>query len=596
MKKKSLYIIAIFITAFLIFKPEVKAVVMWMQCTATADGEMYHNNSIGGDDEYKKYNTIALINEKDKGVRNVFYTGNDFFGVNGPQFLMYRSHNGQTSSDACWYNSEYKKGDQGAHGRMNECDKESDIVEVSKLTDGNCPNAIYQTTGWDTAGGVKGDFVILQGVTVPSNNNVETLTSPKLVIYQFGNEQKKYTMIEAYNTNGVYGTAYTFNGTYKELASHIGLSADNDSNGDLITSNYEEYDQKFVNWTMYTQLVRLAKLGRNYYKITETDAALLINAGAGGDYKVIEGSQLYSDKGSIWPTVQEWYDKNNEKYINQINKMKEFEAGGKYKKLVDTANEISNAVDNGTRYTFSSSYDSTTMVKELESAYKELNDLISTEEMKFESYDKNCNESKDSTSDAMTSLHNYFNCKTFGTSNVENLKGKNMSTVENVLLIALDTQLSSVSSSNISLTSLRSNAENYIKTFAKAAAYLKSNGLIDANSTLVNNYTELARSFGSEIVVDCQTLLGADIVERLKEWAKGVKIVVPLLLMTFGILDFSKAVFSNDEEKMKKAKDTFIKRVIIAICFFLVPTLVNLLLSLANQVWTVVSPDSCGIF
>lgn len=608
--KKILLTIITMLVSTILFTSRANAIVMWMQCTATADGEMYHNDAIdegtdwiwygNGNHDYKKYNTIALINDIDgyKSTRNVFYVGNDFFGVNGPQFMMYTSKTGQLGSQACWYNNEYKKNDPGAHGPLGECDKESDYVSASELAEGKCPNAMYQTLGDDTNGGVKGDFVILQGLTTPSKQNVEVLETSKIVIYKYGDGTTEYTMIEMYDSNGVYGNVYTSPDGYKELAKHTGLKKGSDKD-DLLNSDLKSYSDKYVNWTMYTQLIRLYKLGRNYYKITEDSTypeVLLINAGSGGDYTVVSGSQLYSDKNKVWPTVQTWYDENSKNYAEQIKIAEKFESSGAYKKLMETAKEINEAVDKGRAYNFDSSYNSKSMLADLEKAYGDLNTLLNSKEAGYVSYNTSCDKESKLTSDAEASIYTYFNCQTFGKSDLSEYSGKNQKRVEEVLRTTLAKQLSMASGSNMSIEKMRTSAEDNTKILAKAAAYLKSNGLLDGNEELINNYTELVRTFGTELVYDCETLLGEDLRNEIKSYLNIIKIAVPIILMGFGIIDFSKALFSSDEGKMKDSQKKFIKRVVVAILIFFVPTIVELLLSIANKVWTFISPNNCGLF
>ncbi len=56
-----------------------------------------------------------------------------------------------------------------------------------------------------------------------------------------------------------------------------------------------------------------------------------------------------------------------------------------------------------------------------------------------------------------------------------------------------------------------------------------------------------------------------------------MKIVIPLLLIIFGMLDLGKAVISSDEKAMSKAVGTLIKRFIAAVVVFFVPSLVSAL-------------------
>ena len=55
------------------------------------------------------------------------------------------------------------------------------------------------------------------------------------------------------------------------------------------------------------------------------------------------------------------------------------------------------------------------------------------------------------------------------------------------------------------------------------------------------------------------------------------KIVIPLLLIVFGMVDLGKAVVSSDDKAISKAVSSLIKRFIAAVVLFFVPTLVNAL-------------------
>lgn len=48
-----------------------------------------------------------------------------------------------------------------------------------------------------------------------------------------------------------------------------------------------------------------------------------------------------------------------------------------------------------------------------------------------------------------------------------------------------------------------------------------------------------------------------------------IKIVVPVLLIVFGMLDLGKAVMANKEDEIKKGQQTFVKRLIAAVLVFL---------------------------
>ena len=76
------------------------------------------------------------------------------------------------------------------------------------------------------------------------------------------------------------------------------------------------------------------------------------------------------------------------------------------------------------------------------------------------------------------------------------------------------------------------------------------------------------------------------------------KILVPIILLVLGSLDFAKAVFAQDESAIKKSQSTFIKRLIIAVVIFLIPTIIRLILTIASGIWDngVIDPSLCGLF
>lgn len=55
-----------------------------------------------------------------------------------------------------------------------------------------------------------------------------------------------------------------------------------------------------------------------------------------------------------------------------------------------------------------------------------------------------------------------------------------------------------------------------------------------------------------------------------------IKIIVPILLIIFGMLDLAKAVIASKEDEIKKAQMTFVKRLIAAVIVFFVVSLVQL--------------------
>ena len=65
---------------------------------------------------------------------------------------------------------------------------------------------------------------------------------------------------------------------------------------------------------------------------------------------------------------------------------------------------------------------------------------------------------------------------------------------------------------------------------------------------------------------------------------KGIKIVVPILLIIWGMLDFAMSVVAKKEEDIKKYQKSFISRLISAVLVFLVITIVQLAVNLLSGV------------
>lgn len=113
----------------------------------------------------------------------------------------------------------------------------------------------------------------------------------------------------------------------------------------------------------------------------------------------------------------------------------------------------------------------------------------------------------------------------------------------------------------------------------------------DANVTIIGDKVEYA---------SCKDLFGEkggeDLLELLKTAVNITKISIPLLLVVLGIIDFAKAVFAGSEEDMKKSQKKFIKRLIIGVCIFLIPSVIKVVLTIGNSIWgNIISSDFCGI-
>lgn len=90
-------------------------------------------------------------------------------------------------------------------------------------------------------------------------------------------------------------------------------------------------------------------------------------------------------------------------------------------------------------------------------------------------------------------------------------------------------------------------------------------------------------------------LIGDTIRKYINDAMSYIRIGVPILLIGLIIFDFSSAIFADSDDKMKKAQGRVFKRIIIAIIIFFVPTLINLLFNIVNDVWANANYEICGL-
>ena len=61
------------------------------------------------------------------------------------------------------------------------------------------------------------------------------------------------------------------------------------------------------------------------------------------------------------------------------------------------------------------------------------------------------------------------------------------------------------------------------------------------------------------------------------------KIVIPLLLIIYGIIDLGKAVIASKDDEIKKATTSLTKRAIAAVVIFLLPTIVSFIMGIISD-------------
>ena len=75
----------------------------------------------------------------------------------------------------------------------------------------------------------------------------------------------------------------------------------------------------------------------------------------------------------------------------------------------------------------------------------------------------------------------------------------------------------------------------------------------------------------------------------------GIKIVVPILLIIWGMLDFAKSVVAKKEEDIKKYQKAFVSRLISALVVFLIIFVVQLAVNLVSGVEDSANPDGTTV-
>lgn len=140
---------------------------------------------------------------------------------------------------------------------------------------------------------------------------------------------------------------------------------------------------------------------------------------------------------------------------------------------------------------------------------------------------------------------------------------------------------------------------NYRDCLVKLQTDLKDGkiDLSDNSKKQLNNGIDRLNSIGLEYfpVDDCGTLIGKELMDKLQEYFNIIKIVVPIIVIVFSVLDFGKVVLSSDADEMKKAQAKLVKRLIIAVIIFFIPLFVNFILNMVNSVFSFISGDNCGI-
>lgn len=97
---------------------------------------------------------------------------------------------------------------------------------------------------------------------------------------------------------------------------------------------------------------------------------------------------------------------------------------------------------------------------------------------------------------------------------------------------------------------------------------------------------------GETIESNCGVI--SDIIPYIKEIYGFIKIVMPIALIIFGVMDFSTPILSNDKDALSKAGVKFAKRCIIVIAIIFVPTILGYILRAYSEA-TGKDASLCGL-
>ena len=92
--------------------------------------------------------------------------------------------------------------------------------------------------------------------------------------------------------------------------------------------------------------------------------------------------------------------------------------------------------------------------------------------------------------------------------------------------------------------------------------------------------------------MECKDIESTKTYAFIKDAFYVIQILVPIILIGLGSLDFVKAIIAQSDDQMKQAQSTFVKRLIISIAIFLMPSILDLLFGFITDVMNI---TTCGI-
>ena len=88
---------------------------------------------------------------------------------------------------------------------------------------------------------------------------------------------------------------------------------------------------------------------------------------------------------------------------------------------------------------------------------------------------------------------------------------------------------------------------------------------------------------GMYLMVDCASQAMVNVSSIIGYVIWGIKVAVPIILIVVGMIELGTAVAQKGEDEVKKAQKSLIKKAIMGVVIFLIPTLVQLIMQVLSS-------------
>ena len=101
--------------------------------------------------------------------------------------------------------------------------------------------------------------------------------------------------------------------------------------------------------------------------------------------------------------------------------------------------------------------------------------------------------------------------------------------------------------------------------------------------------------FTADIANFCNEQSALNVLKMLGYLLLAAKILIPILLIIFGTIDFAKAVIASKPDEINKSARALVTRVIAGVVIFLIPTIVNFTFNLFPNNTSAMKFSKCRI-